>query len=105
MRKIFSLIIFAALFINADLSAQDKHFTQYFAVPTLTNPALAGAFQGRYRMGIVRRDQWRQTLETPYVTFAGGVDVRFDTNHKKYLDFKMNFIDILNIIKGYNQLF
>ncbi len=83
MRKIFLLTFFATLFFCSDLTAQDKHFTQYFAVPTLTNPALAGAFRGRYRMGIVRRDQWRQTLETPYVTFAGGVDVRFDTNHKR----------------------
>ncbi len=83
MRKIFSFFLFVTLFCCSELVAQDKHFTQYFAVPTLTNPALAGAFQGRYRMGIVRRDQWRQTLETPYVTFAGGVDVRFDTNHKK----------------------
>jgi len=83
MRKIFSLLIFAVLFICTDLTAQDKHFTQFFAVPTLTNPALAGAFQGRYRMGIVRRDQWRQTLDQPYVTFAGGVDVRFNTDHKK----------------------
>ena len=83
MRKIFILVAFVATFLLSDLSAQDKHFTQFFAVPTLTNPALAGAFQGRYRMGIVRRDQWRQSLETPYVTFAGGVDVRFDTDHKK----------------------
>lgn len=83
MRKIFFLTAFATIFCLSDLSAQDKHFTQYFAVPTLTNPALAGAFRGRYRMGIVRRDQWRQSLDEPYNTFAGGVDVRFDTDHKK----------------------
>ena len=61
MRKIFSFLLFATLFMSADLQAQDKHLTQFFAVPTITNPALTGAFQGRYRMGIVRRDQWRQT--------------------------------------------
>jgi type IX secretion system PorP/SprF family membrane protein len=84
MRKFLFLLSFATVFImTGELKAQDKHFTQYFAVPTVINPALTGAFQGRYRMGIVRRDQWRQSLETPYVTFAGGIDVRFDTNHKK----------------------
>lgn len=83
MRKIFYYSIIALLFCTYQSSAQDKHFTQYYAVPTTINPALTGAFKGKYRMGIVRRDQWRQTLETPYVTFAGGVDVRFNTTYKK----------------------
>ena len=77
------LAVFCWLATATSADAQDKHFTQYFAVPTLTNPALTGAFQGRYRMGIVRRDQWRQSLDRPYETFAGGVDVRFETNYKR----------------------
>ena len=83
MRKFFFIATFFAIFFHSDLRAQDNHFSQFFAVPTLTNPALAGAFQGRYRMSIIRRDQWRRSLETPYVTFAGGVDVRFDANYKE----------------------
>ncbi|MEM1122155.1 MAG: PorP/SprF family type IX secretion system membrane protein [Bacteroidota bacterium] len=79
----YLFVVTIILVISTTLTAQDKHFTQYFAVPTVINPALTGAFQGRYRMGIVRRDQWRQSLETPYATFAGAVDVRFDTNYKK----------------------
>lgn len=83
MRKFLLFLIPSILLLINDLSAQDKHFTQFFAVPTIVNPALTGAFQGRYRMGIVRRDQWRQTLDEPYATFAGGVDVRFNTDYSK----------------------
>ena len=71
------------LFNSSTLSAQDKHFTQYYAAPMSVNPALTGAFQGKYRIGIVRRDQWRNALESPYLTFAGGIDLRFNTSYKK----------------------
>lgn len=71
------------LFSLISLSAQDKHFSQYYAAPMTINPALTGAIQGKYRLGLVRRDQWRQSLERPYVTTAGAVDVRFKTSYKR----------------------
>ena len=64
--------------ILSGLYSQDKHFTQFYASPLTLNPALTGAFNGRYRVGGIYRDQWRNTLESPYVTFAGAVDVRWD---------------------------
>jgi type IX secretion system PorP/SprF family membrane protein len=62
----------------SDLSAQDKHFTQFYASPLTLNPALTGAYNGRFRAYGIYRDQWRGALESPYVTFAGAVDVRWD---------------------------
>lgn len=78
-----SFFIFSCILSITLLTAQDKHFTQYYAAPMTINPALTGAIQGKYRMGIVRRDQWRQALESPYVTLAGAVDVRFNASYKK----------------------
>ena len=65
-------------FLLGDLSAQDKHFTQFYASPLTLNPALTGAYNGRYRAYGIYRDQWRGALESPYVTFAAAVDVRWD---------------------------
>ena len=86
MRKIFTFFLFLFIFMNL-AKAQDKHFTQFYASPLTLNPALTGAFDGRYRVGGIYRDQWRGVLDNPYVTFAGSVDVRFDiTLDSRYKD-------------------
>ena len=85
MRRFFLLI--PLLFSAALMLAQDKHFTQFYASPLTLNPALTGAFDGRYRVGGIYRDQWRGVLDDPYVTFSTSVDVRFDvTLDSRYKD-------------------
>ncbi len=71
------LLLFSFLLLQTSF-AQDKHFTQFYASPLTLNPALTGAYDGRFRVYGIYRDQWRGALESPYVTFAGGVDVRWD---------------------------
>jgi type IX secretion system PorP/SprF family membrane protein len=65
---------------SISLSAQDQHFTQFYAAPLTINPALTGAYEGTYRFGGIYRDQWRGALESPYSTFAAMLDVRFKMN-------------------------
>lgn len=85
MRNIFILVI--SLFFIIDLSAQDKHFTQFYASPLTLNPALTGAYNGRYRVSTIYRDQWRRVLDSPFRTFATELDVRFDVNtNSQYKD-------------------
>ncbi|MEM9822554.1 MAG: PorP/SprF family type IX secretion system membrane protein [Bacteroidota bacterium] len=85
MRRLF--LLFPLLAIAVSLSAQDKHFTQFYAAPLTLNPALTGAFDGRYRVGAIYRDQWRGVLDEPYVTFASSIDVKFDVNlNNRYKD-------------------
>ncbi len=85
MRRFLLLIPF--LFSAVLMLAQDKHFTQFYASPLTLNPALTGAFDGRYRVGGIYRDQWRGVLDDPYVTFSSSVDVRFDvTLDSRYKD-------------------
>jgi len=76
MRK-YTLFLLLFVIIGADLKAQDKHFTQFYAAPLTLNPALSGAFNGRYRFSAIYRDQWRNVLENPFTTFAGALDLRF----------------------------
>ena len=63
--------------------SQDKHFTQFYAAPLNLNPALTGAMEGRYRVGTIYRDQWRQVLDNPIRSFALAADLRFDAPGKR----------------------
>lgn len=76
MKKLFLLFLFVVAGYAA-VSAQDNHLTQFYASPLTLNPALTGAFEGRYRVGAVYRDQWRGILDNPIKTFTVGGDFRF----------------------------
>ena len=76
---LYSFFLFLSI---AQLKAQDKHFTQFYASPLTLNPALTGAFEGSYRVGTIYRDQWRQVLENPIKTFSMAADLRFDAPGK-----------------------
>ncbi len=77
MRKIsFTLLCLVIMIVGSN--AQDQHFTQFYASPLTLNPALTGAFNGKYRASAIYRDQWRNVLDNPYTTFSAAIDVRFD---------------------------
>jgi type IX secretion system PorP/SprF family membrane protein len=58
------------------LDAQDVGFSQFFNQPLLRNPALAGLFDGDYRLTASYRNQW-QSVTVPYRTFAQSTEVKF----------------------------
>jgi len=76
MKKLLPILIF--VLCCGSLLAQDKHFTQFYSSPLTLNPALTGAFGGKYRVSSIYRDQWRGILDSPYSTFAAAADVRFE---------------------------
>jgi type IX secretion system PorP/SprF family membrane protein len=57
------------------LSAQDIHFSMFYASPLTLNPALTGANEGTYRVAAIYRNQW-QSISTPYNTFAASFDMK-----------------------------
>ncbi|OAV45491.1 PorP/SprF family type IX secretion system membrane protein [Lewinella sp. 4G2] len=81
MKYLFALTLL--LGYTCGLSAQDHQFSQFFATPFGLNPALAGLFQGRYRVSLANRAQWGQVLETPFSTTAFATDFRYRFNPKK----------------------
>ena len=76
MKKILFFASFVIL-LHPFAAAQDKHFTQFYAAPLTLNPALTGAFEGRYRVSVIYRDQWKKVLDNPFKTFALAADLRF----------------------------
>ncbi len=91
MQKLFVLfrlpatltVAMAFFSLTPTVTAQDKHFTQFYASPLTLNPALSGAMEGKYRVGAIYRDQWRKVLENPIKTFSMAADLRFEANRRK----------------------
>ncbi len=63
--------------------AQDPHFSQFYASPLTLNPAIAGTYNGTFRISSIYRDQWRSALDNPLRTFSVSGDVKFDLNYGK----------------------
>lgn len=75
MRKSISTTLLLFLFLGAQ--AQDRLFSQFYASPLTLNPALTGAFEGKFRVSSIYRDQWRNAMEEPYQTFSSALDLRW----------------------------
>ena len=67
------ILILNGLFCNA----QDINFSQYNNVPLLTNPSLAGEYQGDGRFIMNYRNQWRSITNNSYKTYAFSTDYSF----------------------------
>lgn len=71
------VIIILALGSLTTVSAQDVHFSQFFNVPILFNPAMTGNINGSYRVAAIYRNQWPGPVNgrTSYSTPALSVDL------------------------------
>src|SRR5688572_6989714 len=66
-----------AIAINASIvNAQDINFSQFYELPLLRNPALAGIYRGDLRVTSAFRSQW-SSVTVPYQTQALGVETKF----------------------------
>jgi type IX secretion system PorP/SprF family membrane protein len=75
LRCLVSVVLLAAF--RVVLVAQDSHYSQFYAAPLTLNPALTGAFEGRYRVASIYRDQWRSVLDEPIKSYGVAGDFRF----------------------------
>ena len=76
-RAVPCLMVLTAWLLVGRVSAQDRHFSQFYASPLTMNPALTGAFNGKFRIAGIYRDQWRQAVERPFSTVSTALDFRF----------------------------
>ena len=68
--------LIAIIFGGSLITAQDLHYSQFFASPMNINPALTGIFNGDVRFFGNYRNQWN-SVPVPYMTFTGGADLKF----------------------------
>jgi len=70
-------LAFFCAFSITEVEAQDPHFSQFNAAPLQLNPAMAGVYEGQFRVGINYRDQWGSVLgPVPYQTSNVSFDFR-----------------------------
>ncbi|MFM2269108.1 MAG: hypothetical protein RL757_2549 [Bacteroidota bacterium] len=62
------LLAAAAVAVFGTVRAQDVHYTQANLLPTLTNPAQTGNYEGTFRLGGLYRSQWSQGIKNGYST-------------------------------------
>jgi type IX secretion system PorP/SprF family membrane protein len=74
MKRILSLVV--ALAICSFAYSQDYNFSQFYELPLLRNPALAGIFDCNMRVKAVYRNQW-QSVTTPYRTSGLSAEMKF----------------------------
>ncbi|MEY4927206.1 MAG: hypothetical protein RI894_1642 [Bacteroidota bacterium] len=86
-------LLFLAFFAQ-NAAAQDTHFTQSYAVPTHLNPAMVGAFDGRYRLSAAYRNQWSSFLSTPFQGISAAFDMRMPIGKEQQESFLGVGIDL-----------
>lgn len=100
LRTLSTILLFSCALATG--SAQDKLFTQAFAHPVDLNPALSGAIEGRYRVTVAYRDQWRSVIESQYTTMGLYGDIRIIPNDRKSDYFGAGFSLIADRTAIYN---
>lgn len=104
MWQYFRILFCAVMLCTLSFSgqAQDKLFTQAFAHPLDLNPAFSGAIDGRYRVTVAYRDQWKSFIESPFTTFGVYGDVKIIPNDQKDDFFGAGFSLIADRTAVYN---
>lgn len=69
------------VFMSLVTKAQDIHFSQFFAMPILVNPANAGV-ENKMDIGLIHRSQWKSVAQ-PYVTYGFSIAGRVGADRKK----------------------
>lgn len=73
--------MFLGLCLSIEGISQDIHFSQYGVSFANFNPALTGAFDGKYRVHLHSRRQWSSLISNPYFTNYLSFDVPFNNNN------------------------
>ena len=74
-KNIKIIIALLILFGGRNLRAQDINFSQFYDLPVLRNPSLAGLFNGDVRITSAFRNQW-QSVTVPYRTIGLGLEFK-----------------------------
>jgi len=80
--RLFVSVLCMFLLSSGISLAQDTQYSQFFAAPLKLNPSLTALFDGNYRLALINRDQWRQSLEKPINSFTFNGDMRFKLKPK-----------------------
>ncbi len=101
MKKIIIILLVLQSVAQA-VNSQDINFSQFYELPLLRNPALAGTFRGDIRITTAYRNQWN-SVTVPYKTQALGAEMKLgiSQNSDDYLSLG---VQITNDVAGDSKL-
>lgn len=96
------IILLNFIFFPFLIKAQDINFSQFYELPLLRNPSLAGMYKGGSRISTAIRSQWA-SVSVPYFSQAVSADMRFgiSKNSDNYLALGLQ---ITNDVAGDSKL-
>lgn len=99
MKKVF---FFTGMLFAVAVHAQDINFSQFYELPLLRNPALAGTYRGDLRITTAYRSQWN-SVTVPYKTQALGAELKFGVSQASN-DYLSLGVQVTNDIAGDSRL-
>lgn len=77
--KVVALGTITAVSLPGRSIAQSIHFSQFYEISVLRNPALTGVFTGDYKYGVNYRNQWN-SISTPFQTVLVSAETKIPIN-------------------------
>jgi type IX secretion system PorP/SprF family membrane protein len=102
MKKLLKILLILVCFSTVQLQGQDLNFSQFYEMPLLRNPALAGIYKGDVRATSAYRSQWA-SVTVPYKTVAVGVETKFGISQNTD-DYLSVGLQVTNDIAGDSKL-
>jgi type IX secretion system PorP/SprF family membrane protein len=75
------IVTYICILTSLSAGAQDFSFSQFYEMPMLRNPALAGIYKGDIRVSSVFRSQWG-SISVPFVTSALGIEYKLPVSEQ-----------------------
>lgn len=84
MKNCWKISLVLILFSLTQVKGQDPVFSQFYQAQSSINPALAGMFQGEYKLSVSYRDQWYSLLgfQSSYKTAFASFNYKFNPEAK-----------------------
>ncbi len=101
MKKIYFFLVVITSLAN-QVFAQDINFSQFYELPLLRNPALAGIYRGDLRFTSAFRNQW-ESVPVNYQTTAAGFEIKF-TPTRQTDDYISFGVQLTNDVAGDGNL-
>lgn len=90
----FLFLLFVLSFFNADLKAQDPIFGQFYRASTHLNPAMAGLFDGRFRIQTNYRNQWSSILPNkPFRTIGASFEWKQKVARNDFMTYSFTLLN------------
>jgi type IX secretion system PorP/SprF family membrane protein len=106
MKKNLPIIIglLISVFCLNDVQAQDPIFSQFYAAPMQTNPAMTGLFDGKFRVTANYKQQWNSILQSePFRTSSAGFDMRSAIGRNDFLSYGVTGLQDQAGVSGFTR--